>query len=186
MSILIKEGNQFNIPKRIYICDTVLDFQNIPSNIPPYSEAVILLNPIERRVKKEDGSWVNVPINEGGGGSTPVDLSGYMRKVPGANGMVPMFDSDGAVVSTGYTLGKSVPNDAVFTDTTYDEATQAQSGLMSSDDKTKIDELENTYINKSEYTFLKNLHVEVDGVDYVGTIKVIDGVPTFEYEMESD
>lgn len=261
MSFLIKEGNSYNIPKRLYLCDTVTDFQNIPANISPYSEAIILTNPIARKVKKIDGTWVDIPTNSGGGstdftepitvltptsdynpatkkyvddaigditeidyqvvsslpvtgtkgviylinnstgvndnydeylwvgqafekiGNTTVDLSGYIPRVNGVAGEVPLFDADGTLRSTGYTLGKSVPNDAVFTDTTYTNATQSQAGLMSSSDKLKIDELDNTYINKSEYVFLKDFHINVDNIDYVGVIKVIDDVPVFEYEM---
>lgn len=41
----------------------------------------------------------------------------------------------------GYTLGKSVPSNAVFTDTTYDVVTQSANGLMLSTDKKKLDEL---------------------------------------------
>ena len=39
----------------------------------------------------------------------------------------------------GHTVGKSVPADAVFTDTTYSDATQSAAGLMSAADKTKLD-----------------------------------------------
>ena len=50
-------------------------------------------------------------------GNTDVNLSGYIEKVKSAEGYVPKFNTDGALVSTGYTLGKSVPASAVFTDT---------------------------------------------------------------------
>ena len=50
-------------------------------------------------------------------GNTDVNLSGYIEKVKSAEGYVPKFNADGALVSTGFTLGKSVPASAVFTDT---------------------------------------------------------------------
>ena len=39
----------------------------------------------------------------------------------------------------GFTLGKSVPSNAVFTDTTYGAATTSAAGLMSAADKSKLD-----------------------------------------------
>jgi outer membrane murein-binding lipoprotein Lpp len=47
----------------------------------------------------------------------------------------PVYFSNGVPVATTYTLGKSVPSDAKFTDTTYSVATIYDSGLMSNDDK---------------------------------------------------
>ena len=49
------------------------------------------------------------------------------------------FDANGKPVKTTYTLGKSVPSDAKFTDTTYSAATTSANGLMSSTDKSKLD-----------------------------------------------
>lgn len=51
----------------------------------------------------------------------------------------PVYFSDGKPVVIGYTIAKSVPADAKFTDTTYGVATSTSNGLMSSDDKTKLD-----------------------------------------------
>lgn len=79
---------------------------------------------------------------------TTIDLSAYaqsadvIQRVTGATGEVPKFAADGTVVSTGFTLGKSVPSDAVFTDTTYDTATGSTDGLMSSSDYTKLQGIE--------------------------------------------
>lgn len=62
-------------------------------------------------------------------GNTDIDLSAYMKtadadakfipKVTGETGEVAKFKSDGTIESTGFTLGKSVPADAKFTDTVY-------------------------------------------------------------------
>ena len=50
----------------------------------------------------------------------------------------PVYFADGVPVKTTYTLGKSVPSDAKFTDTTYSNATTTAAGLMSLEDKTKL------------------------------------------------
>lgn len=55
------------------------------------------------------------------------------------------FDSNGVAQNTTYTLSKSVPSDAKFTDTTYNNATTSAAGLMSSGDKTALDNLK-TYV----------------------------------------
>ena len=47
------------------------------------------------------------------------DPSNYILKVTGETGEVPKFDANGNLESTGFTLGMSVPANAVFTDTTY-------------------------------------------------------------------
>lgn len=72
-------------------------------------------------------------------GNTNIDLSNYIQKVLNANNKVSKFDSNGNLISTGYELNKTVPADAVFTDTTYEDATQSVHGLMSTTDKTKLD-----------------------------------------------
>ena len=50
----------------------------------------------------------------------------------------PIYFSNGKPTACTYTLGKSVPSDAKFTDTTYSNATTSTDGLMSSSDKTKL------------------------------------------------
>ena len=50
----------------------------------------------------------------------------------------PIFFSNGKPTACTYTLGKSVPSNAKFTDTTYNNATTSTDGLMSSSDKTKL------------------------------------------------
>ena len=55
------------------------------------------------------------------------------------SGTQPVYFSNGVPTNTTYTLGKSVPSDAKFTDTTYSAATTSANGLMSSTDKKKLD-----------------------------------------------
>lgn len=47
-------------------------------------------------------------------------------------------DSDGILHPTTYALNATVPSNAVFTDTTYSDATTSAAGLMSASDKTKL------------------------------------------------
>lgn len=49
------------------------------------------------------------------------------------------FNANGAPIPTSYTVEKSVPSNAVFTDTTYNLATSSTNGLLSSTDKALID-----------------------------------------------
>lgn len=51
----------------------------------------------------------------------------------------PVYFSNGIPVETTYSLNKTVPSDAKFTDTTYSVATQSANGLLSSEDKTQLD-----------------------------------------------
>ena len=51
----------------------------------------------------------------------------------------PVYFANGKPTACTYTLGKSVPSNAVFTDTTYNDATQSTHGLMSANDKKKVD-----------------------------------------------
>ena len=51
----------------------------------------------------------------------------------------PVYFANGIPVKTTYTLAKSVPADAKFTDTTYGVSTSSANGLMSASDKAKIE-----------------------------------------------
>lgn len=51
----------------------------------------------------------------------------------------PIYFKDGKPTSTSYSLNKSVPADAEFTDTTYSVATSTEDGLLSANDKAKLD-----------------------------------------------
>lgn len=53
----------------------------------------------------------------------------------------PVYFSSGKPVAISYTIGKSVPSNAVFTDTTYSDVTASTHGLMTAADKQKLDAL---------------------------------------------
>ena len=71
----------------------------------------------------------------------------------------PVYFSNGVPVATTYTLGKSVPANAVFTDTTYDVATASSNGLMSKGDKAKLNALGDIV------TIQKSLKLTTDWMD---------------------
>ena len=50
----------------------------------------------------------------------------------------PVYFTGGKPAACAYTLGKSVPSNAVFTDTTYGDATTSAHGLMTAADKSKL------------------------------------------------
>lgn len=52
--------------------------------------------------------------------------------------------NDDEIQDSGYTIETSVPANAVFTDTTYSEATTTDAGLMSAGDKAKLDKISST------------------------------------------
>lgn len=61
------------------------------------------------------------------------------------NGHVVIFGKDGYTVEdSGFTLGTSVPVNAKFTDTTYEEASTSANGLMSATDKIDLNTLMST------------------------------------------
>lgn len=51
----------------------------------------------------------------------------------------PVYFANGIPVACTYTISKSVPSNAVFTDTTYSVVTSSTNGLMSTSDKSKLD-----------------------------------------------
>lgn len=63
----------------------------------------------------------------------------------------PVFFSNGVPVAATYALNKTVPANALFTDTTYSVATTTANGLMAAADKTKLDGIE---AGANKYTLL--------------------------------
>ena len=61
---------------------------------------------------------------------------------------VAVFNGDtGKIIKdSGFTIAKSVPSNAVFTDTTYSVATTSTNGLMSAADKKKLDGINGNYV----------------------------------------
>ena len=94
----------------------------------------------------------NIKANYLGINSTAVAASKLTANAGSAT--QPVYFANGIPVVCTHTLGKSVPSDAVFTDTTYSAATTTTPGLMSADDKYKLDNIAsgaNTYVHPATH-----------------------------------
>ena len=84
--------------------------------------------------KKQDGiSKAIIVADLSGNAASATKLS-----TSAGSATTPVYFSDGKPVACSYTLGKSVPSNAVFTDTTYGTATESTNGLLSASDKKKL------------------------------------------------
>ena len=84
--------------------------------------------------KKQDGiSKATIVADLSGNASSATKLS-----TSAGSATKPIYFADGKPVECTYTLGKSVPSNAVFTDTTYGTATESTNGLLSASDKKKL------------------------------------------------
>ena len=57
------------------------------------------------------------------------------------SGHVVVSNGNTVIKDSGFTIAKSVPSDAKFTDTTYSDATESASGLMPAKDKVKANKI---------------------------------------------
>lgn len=85
----------------------------------------------------EDGAQKNVQSDWN---ETSVDAAGYIKNKPAR---LPANGGNADTVG-GHTVAADVPENAKFTDTTYNDATQSAHGLMSAADKKKLDGLGDT------------------------------------------
>ena len=93
------------------------------------------------------------------------------------SGEVIIADSNGFIKSSGYTIAKSVPSNAKFTDTTYSTATTSASGLMSAADKKKLDAIDanaNNYTHPSYTQRSSGLYkITVDATGHVSAVTAV-------------
>lgn len=82
---------------------------------------------------------------------------------------------DNAEKVNGHTVEKDVPSDALFTDTTYSNATTTTSGLMSAEDKNKIDELDNSLNSKVDKETGKGLSSNDFSAEYKAMLDFYNG-----------
>lgn len=76
--------------------------------------------------------WTIVQSNIDGAVTGPTSsTNAHVAVFNGATGKI--------IKDSGFTIAKSVPSDAIFTDTTYSVATASKEGLMSAADKKKLD-----------------------------------------------
>lgn len=94
-------------------------------------------------------------------------------------GNVAIFDGSSGtkIKDSGFTIAKSVPADALFSDTTYGDATEAAGGLMTASDKAKLNKIESnadvtdTTNVKAAGAFMKDSNTADDIKD--GSSKVV-------------
>lgn len=107
------------------------------------------------------GLKTSVGSNETKISALEANLSSYVPTSRTINGTaltsnITITKVESAITSTnvnGYTVAKSVPSDAVFTDTTYDDVTTSTRGLMTAADKTKLDGIASGATKYSHPTF---------------------------------
>lgn len=94
-------------------------------------------------VTKNSGDYASAghTHNYAGSGSAGGSANSAVKLDSNAGSSVqPVYFSGGKPVVIGYTIASSVPANAKFTDTTYGVASSSSNGLMSSTDKTKLDD----------------------------------------------
>ena len=107
------------------------------------------------------GLRTSVGANETKISALEANLSSYVPTSRTINGTaltsnITITKVESATTSTnvnGHTVAKSVPSDAVFTDTTYDDVTTSTRGLMTAADKTKLDGIASGATKYSHPTF---------------------------------
>lgn len=107
------------------------------------------------------GLTTSVGSNETKISALEANLSSYVPTSRTINGTaltsnITITKVKSAITSTnvnGYTVAKSVPSNAVFTDTTYDDVTTSTHGLMTAADKTKLDGIASGATKYSHPTF---------------------------------
>lgn len=95
-----------------------------------------------------DGSWTALPSRagastDGGSATSAVKLDTSTA----GSATQPSYFSGGKPVACTYSLNKTVPADAKFTDTTYSNATPSAAGLMSAADKTQLNKVTDAKIS---------------------------------------
>ena len=82
-----------------------------------------------------NADWAAIQVNITGAVTGPASaVANHVASFDGTSGNI--------IKDSGFTIAKSVPADAQFTDTTYNDATQSAAGLMSANDKKKLDGIE--------------------------------------------
>ena len=153
------------------------------------------------------GLKTSVGANETKISALEANLSSYVPTSRTINGTaltsnITITKVESATTSTnvnGHTVAKSVPSDAVFTDTTYDDVTTSTHGLMTAADKTKLDGIASgatkyshpTFTAKTSgfYKFAVNNEGHVTGTTSVtksDITELIGGTPSLEGHTHDD
>lgn len=121
-----------------------------------------------------DAHWTVIQSNIDGAVTGPASaVDAHVATFDGATGKI--------IKDSGFTIGKSVPSDAVFTDTTYSEATTEKAGLMSSTDKTQLGKVTDEKISNWDTAYTNShTHSNKNTLDGITSEKVSnwDGAAT--------
>lgn len=110
--------------------------------------------------------WINNQYEKIG--NTDVDLSGYIPTVANATNKIPKFNANGTLSSSTYELNKTVPADAVFSDTKVTQNIAPVTGtfdlLMAKTSGNHSAETDNVNKSGSNLTFnVVNKQLTIDG-----------------------
>lgn len=116
------------------------------SQLPAASDGQILFATDTGNLYIDDGS-THVRVNAGhadtaGSATTAATAEALESKNIGSANTPVFINSEGKPVAINFSIEKSVPSNAKFTDTTYSSATTSKSGLMTSDMVTKLNGIE--------------------------------------------
>ncbi len=109
-----------------------------PSHLDTLNKLATALSTVSNKIdnKANANHTHNYAGSSSAGGSA---ISAVKLDTSAGSATNPIYFANGKPAACTYTLNKSVPSDAKFTDTTYNNATTSTDGLMSSSDKTKLD-----------------------------------------------
>lgn len=142
---------------RFFLTEKSKIASNIESGVINESDFIITSDTHELYFVKEDGTYfaiTTVQDPSGEGGYVRGNSTGTTR-----NHVAVWGDNGFEIKDSGYTIASNVPVNAKFTDTTYSPATTLLSGLMSKDDKTKLDGINVDAIK----TQLQSLYIKLGG-----------------------
>ena len=165
---------------RFFLTEKSKIASNIESGVINESDFIITSDTHELYFVKEDGTYfaiTTVQDPSGEGGYVRGNSTGTTR-----NHVAVWGDNGFEIKDSGYTIASNVPINAKFTDTTYSPATTLLSGLMSKDDKAKLDGINVDAIK----TQLQSLYVKLGGDSSETASSIEDWIDKIEDVAESN
>lgn len=144
---------------------------------------------------REDGTWYTPPNDtySAGYGLTLTEMNQFSVDNPfnpngdySGNALKANYAASAGNASTvnNHSVNKDVPSNAVFTDTTYSDATTSASGLMSASDKSKLNGIANNANNYTHPTSSGNKHIPSGGSSDKILRWSADGTATWDDETK--
>lgn len=156
-------NDQTNVIERVRICST-----SIKSNIIVDEESGIEIYAQDILTKINETEYIPTSDYHPATKKYVDDKTEYFVSSPKyseTNHVAMYSDTTGQyIIDSGYTIESSVPPNAKFTDTTYELVTQTLAGLMSPEDKTKLDKMKVeawTLTLEDGSTVVKNMVVSI-------------------------